>query len=379
MGKQPSKPLNVALIGYGYAGKLFHAPLIANTRGLKLTTVVSSDGAKVLRDFPNISTFSSTEDALTDPEIDLVVIATPNATHFELAQRSLQAGKHVIVDKPFTLTTSEATDLLHIAKDMNKHVSVFQNRRWDSDFLTIRRILAEGTLGEIVSFHSNFDRYRPQVQERWREQNLPGSGLWYDIGSHLVDQAILLFGAPNTVYGDLARQRSGAATVDYFHVLLNYDKTRVILHGSSLISGGTPRFAIHGTAGSFIKYGMDTQESDLKKGDKVGGSNWGVDPQEGILYSWKNGRLDTEVLNNVPGNYGSYYEAIRDTIQQGAPNPVSATEALKVMHTLELATESAELNRQLDFDKSYISNKSATDEAEIEEAQRVTQGSIAIN
>ncbi len=269
MDGHSSKPLNLALIGYGYAGKTFHAPLIAHTKGLNLAVVVSSNDAKVRKDFPKVSILSSPDDAFIHPAIDLIVIATPNETHFELAQKALKAGKHVIVDKPFTLTVAEATILVQIAKHTNKHISVFQNRRWDSDFLTVRQILSEGKLGEIVSFQSSFNRYRPEMKQRWREQALPGSGLWYDIGPHLVDQVVLLFGAPDTVYADFAMQRVKASAVDYFHVLLNYDSKRIILHSSSLVSGDTPRFAIHGTAGSFIKYGMDVQESQLKRERKL--------------------------------------------------------------------------------------------------------------
>jgi predicted dehydrogenase len=351
---QSNKPLNVALIGYGYAGKTFHAPLIAHTKGLNLAAIVSSNNAKVLKDFPKISIFSLPDDAFIRPEIDLVVIATPNDTHFELGQKALKAGKHVIVDKPFTLTVAEATMLVRMAKDTNKHISVFQNRRWDSDFLTVRQILSEGKLGEIVSFQSSFNRYRPEVKQRWREQALPGSGLWYDIGSHLVDQTVLLFGAPDTVYADFAMQRVGASTVDYFHVLLKYGKKRIILHGSSLVSGDSRRFAVHGTAGSFIKDGMDIQESQLKEGDKLGGDNWVADPSEGVLFTWKNDSLKSDSLVNIAGNYGSYYAAIRETIQHGAANPVTAAEAVTVMNILALGSRSAELGKELDFDKSYM-------------------------
>src|SRR3954462_14666444 len=187
-------------------------------------------------------------------DLDLVVIATPNDTHADLARRALEAGRHVVVDKPFTLTLAEARELAHLAARAGRVLSVFHNRRWDADFLTLRRLVADGTLGEVLALESRFDRFRPEVRKRWREAAIPGGGLWYDLGPHLVDQALRLFGPPSAVYGDLARQREGAEAVDYAHVLLRYPRLRVILHAGMLVPGETPRFTLHGTLGSYVKH-----------------------------------------------------------------------------------------------------------------------------
>jgi scyllo-inositol 2-dehydrogenase (NADP+) len=341
--------LNVALIGYGFAGKTFHAPLIAHTPGLNLRAVVSSDRAKVLSDFSNVDVESRADGMFSRPDIDLVVVATPNTTHFELASLALEAGKNVVIDKPIATSSEEAVKLVDLAKKKGLFISAFQNRRWDADFLTVRSLVERNVLGEISQFQSNYDRYRPTVQTRWREQELPGSGVWFDLGSHLVDQVVLLFGAPDTVYGDLAIQRSGAKSCDYFHVVLQCGKMRVILHSGSLVLGETPRFAIHGAAGSYIKYGLDTQEASLKKGQIPGSAEWGVDPKMGTLYTQVDGSANTKAEPNLPGNYPAYYQAIRDAILHGNPNPVNPDQTLIAMRILELAAESSRSGRVLPF------------------------------
>ena len=241
--------LNVALLGYGYAGKTFHAPLIAATPGLRLAAVASSDPAKVRADLPDATVLPDAAAVLAQADLDLVVIATPNDTHADLARRALEAGRHVVVDKPFTLTLAEARELADLAASAGRVLSVFHNRRWDADFLTLRRLVADGTLGEVLALESRFDRFRPEVRKRWREAAIPGGGLWYDLGPHLVDQALRLFGPPDAVYADLALQRPGAEAVDYCHVLLRYPRRRVVLHASMLVAGDSPRFAAHGLRG----------------------------------------------------------------------------------------------------------------------------------
>ena len=338
---QTTEPLQVALVGYGYASKTFHAPLITSVEGLRLACVVSSSGAKVKKDWPDIPVKASLEQALADPQVNLVVIATPNETHFELARQALQFGKNVVVDKPFTTSIADAVELITLAKRSKSLLSVFHNRRWDADFLTLRKLLAEGTLGEIVEFESHFDRYRPEVGKRWRDRPGPGGGLWYDLGPHLVDQVIELFGLPESLDADLEAQRVGAEAVDYFHVLLRYGRRRVILHGSCLVSRENARFSVHGTKGSFIKQGLDKQEDALKKGAKPGGPDWGRDPNDGALTIWQDGVRHVEPVPNLPGNYLAYYEGVRDAIREGAPNPVPGEEAVAVMAVLEKAQQSS--------------------------------------
>lgn len=338
-----------ALVGYGYAGRTLHAPLLSHTPGICLAAVMSSKPAEVLSDWPGTKVFANLDALLADPSIDLVVIASPNDSHFPLAQQALLAGKHVVVDKPFTATLAEARQLAALALEQHRVLSIFQNRRWDADFLTIQQLIKQGRLGRIVQFESHFDRYRPEVRARWREQAGVASGLWFDLGPHLVDQTLQLFGAPATVYADLAQQRDHASTCDYFHVVLGYGEQRVILHGSCLVSGGVPRFALHGTRASYIKYGLDRQEADLKQGRMPGDHDWGIDPVNGSLFTQTNERQRLESLPNLLGDYRQYYRALHAAITRGAANPVTPQQAIGVMSVIELALQSAEQNRTVTF------------------------------
>lgn len=337
----------VALLGYGFAGKILHAPLIRSVPGLSLTVVVSSRSAEVTQDLPGVNVTGSVEEVFGDPNVDLVAIATPNTTHFDLARRALLAGKHVVVDKPFTTTLAEAAELAQLARDKGRLLSVFQNRRWDADFLTLRSVIDSGELGRIVHLESHYDRYRPDVVARWREQPGPGSGIWFDLGAHLVDQVLLLFGMPEAVFADLAIQRSHAAAVDYFHVLLRYGGTRVILHGSNLVAEPARRFEIHGVSGSYCKTGMDKQEAALKRGEQPGGPGWGIDPEDGTLSIFQGGIAHARACPTLPGNYPAFYQAIQQALCEGAPNPVTPAEALGVMRLLEVACQSAAERREL--------------------------------
>lgn len=349
MGAFKGEPVNVALLGYGYAGKTFHAPLISSVDGLNLTKVVSSDSAKVMKDFPTATVTKSHDDAFADDSIELVVIATPNDTHFDLAKRALNAKKHVVVDKPFTTTADEAKELIKLADKQNKVLSVFHNRRWDADFLTLEKLLEKKTLGEVMHLESHFDRYRPEVRQRWREQAGAGTGIWFDLGSHLLDQVLQLFGEPDSIQADLELQRDEANAVDYFHTILRYGKRRVILHGSALVAAESPRFVLHGKHGSYIKYGLDTQEDSLKNGDKVNGEKWGVDTKNGALTTYNNDEPQTSELATERGNYSAYYEGVRDAIRLNSPNPVTAHDALLVMELLELGAASSASGRAISY------------------------------
>ena len=340
-------PLNVALVGYGFVGKVFHAPLIANTPGLRLHTVVSSDARKVLADHPGMRVVAEPEAAFADPDIDLVVIAAPNPVHAALASAALAHGKHVVVDKPFTVTLEQAQQVIADAERAERIVSVFQNRRWDADFLTLRQLIADGALGEVMEFHSHFDRYRPIVADRWRERDQPGSGLWYDLGPHLIDQTLQLFGMPEAVFADIALQREGAMAADYFNVLLRYPKLRVILHAGSLVPAQQWRFAVHGTRASYLKHGLDPQEDALRKGGIPGQAGWGVDPLPGVLRTETADGVETETVQGIPGDYVRYYTAMRDAILHGGPAPVTPQEALQVMTLLESALESSATHREI--------------------------------
>lgn len=331
-------PLRVALIGYGFAGKTFHAPLIRSVPGLALSTVVSRDAAKVHADLPDVDVVASADVALADPQLDVVVIASPNDTHAPLARAALEAGKHVVVDKPFALDLVEARELAAIAERAGRVLSVFQNRRWDADFLGIRQLITEGRLGEVTHFESHIDRFRPQVRVRWREQPGAGSGLWYDLGPHLVDQALCLFGLPDRVWASLAVQREGGTVTDWAHVVLEYGQRRVILHASMLVAGGSPRFVVHGTLGSAVKSMIDPQETQLLAGMRPGDVDWGVDPDDLLLYD---GSGNIERVSSPRGDQSRYYAAFRDAVLGQGDNPVTPQQAITVMAVIEAAIASA--------------------------------------
>ncbi|HDC4403447.1 TPA: oxidoreductase [Enterobacter cloacae] len=336
-----SDSIRVGLIGYGYASKTFHAPLIAGTPGMALAAVSSSDATKVHADWPTVPVVSEPKHLFNDPNIDLIVIPTPNDTHFPLAKAALEAGKHVVVDKPFTVTLSQARELDALAKSLGRLLSVFHNRRWDSDFLTVKALLSEGTLGEITFFESHFDRFRPQVRNRWREQAGPGSGIWYDLAPHLLDQAVNLFGLPVSMTVDLAQLRPGAQTTDYFHAVLSYPQRRIVLHGTMVAAAESARYVIHGTRGSYVKFGLDPQEDRLKNGERLPQEDWGYDMRDGVVTKVEGETLVEETLLTSPGNYPAYYAAVRDALNGTGENPVPASQAIQIMELIELGIESA--------------------------------------
>ncbi|WP_195605867.1 oxidoreductase [Klebsiella oxytoca] len=336
-----SDAIRVGLIGYGYASKTFHAPLISGTPGMTLAAVASSDENKVHADWPAMPVVSGPEQILNDPNIDLVVIPTPNDTHFPLAKAALEAGKHVVVDKPFTVTLSHARELEALAKSGGRLLSVFHNRRWDSDFLTIKALINEGLLGEVGYFESHFDRYRPQVRNRWREQGGPGSGIWYDLAPHLLDQVVNLFGLPVSMQVDLAQLRPGSQSTDYFHAVLAWPQRRVVLHGTLVAAAETARFIIHGSRGSYVKYGLDPQEERLKSGERLPQEDWGYDMRDGVLTRAEGEDITEESWLTLPGNYPAYYAAIRDALNGSGTNPVPASQAIQIMELIELGLESA--------------------------------------
>ena len=333
-------PLNVAILGYGFASKVFHAPLIASVPGLRLTAIVSRDPAKVAADWPEVPVVATPEAVFADPSIDLVVVPTPNPTHAPLARAALEAGKHVVVDKPFTVTLAEARELHAVAERCGRVLSVFQNRRWDADFLTLRDVIAGGELGRLVHFESHFDRYRPYLRNAWRETDAPGIGLWYDLGAHLADQALQLFGTPESITLDLAAQRDGSQVCDWFHAVLRYGTLRCVLHASTIAAQPAPRFMVHGTLGSFVKWGLDPQEDDLKAGRRPPRADWGYDALPAELTTCPEGAPQRREIPCLPGDYPAYYAAVRDAILGRAPNPVDARQGIRVMGLLELGVRS---------------------------------------
>ena len=342
--------IRIGIIGCGFATQTFHAPLIEGVPGLELAAVSSSDPAKVHAYRPSLEVLATPEALMARPDIDLVIVPTPNDTHFPLARAALLAGKHVVVDKPITLTVTQAQALDVLAKRQERVLSVFHNRRWDGDFMTVRQLLQTGELGRVVHFESHFDRFRPQLRTRWREQPGLGGGLWFDLGSHLLDQALQLFGWPQAIHLDMASLRDGSVTDDWWHAQLRYDGLRVSLHASALVAASERRFAVHGTRGSYVKHGLDTQEDALKAGAQPQWppqAGWGVDAQQSVLTGLVGDQLVARDWPVLPGNYGAYYAGLRDAILGLAPNPVTAQQAMDVMALIELGLQSANQRREL--------------------------------
>jgi predicted dehydrogenase len=334
--------IGVGLIGYGMAGRVFHAPLIRATAALDLKAIVNSRVAEVAALDPAIACVERVEDLFADPAIDLVVIATPSATHAALAADALRAGKHVVVDKPFALSLAEARSLAALAQSVDRRLAVFHNRRFDSDFLSIRAAIDNGTVGRVTHFESHFDRFRPEVRDRWREDGSAGSGVWFDLGPHLVDQALALFGSPDAVSADILALRTGAAADDWAHVILRYADKRVVLHASLNAPGGdrggAPRFTVHGTEGTIVKRTLDPQEAQLIAGLRPGDAGWGVDddPLEH--------RDGDGCMTQHPAEIGCqerFYAGVAEALLTGGPLPVSTQDAVAVQEVIEAAWFSA--------------------------------------
>jgi scyllo-inositol 2-dehydrogenase (NADP+) len=315
--------IGVGLIGYGLGGSAFHAPLIAAEPRLRLEAVVTSRAEQVERDHPGVRVVGGAEELLADPAVELVVVAAPNGVHHALAAAALRAGRHVVVDKPFTLSTAEADDLIALAEAADRRLSVFHNRRWDGDFLTVRRAVEAGVLGEVTTFVSRYDRFRPAPKGSWKEAAVPGSGLLWDLGPHLIDQAMVLFGPPRTVWADLGVQRAEVEAVDYVHLVLGYGRLRVVLHAGMLVRDPGPRFEVHGDLGSLVTWGLDRPEVRATLTGEVAGLE-------------QRGRLE-----GVATAYGSFYAAMAAAVAGEGPVPVAPTDARATVAVIEHALAGA--------------------------------------
>jgi predicted dehydrogenase len=338
-------PTRIGLIGFGFVAKTFHVPLLKGTDGYNITAVSSRHPADVKAVLPDVDVVSDPKALATHPDLDLVVIASPNETHAPLAELAMRAGHSVVVDKPFTITVEQARHLATLARERKVVLSVFQNRRWDSDFLTIRDAIRRDLVGRVVLFESRIDRYRPDVRDRWREVPGPGAGLLYDLGPHLIDQTLLLFGIPDSVQATLAKQRRGARTDDFFQLVLQYGEMVATLGAGSLVSGGTARFAVHGEKASVMKQKPDIQEDQLKAGVVPGSRDWGLDPDDAVVHESATGA--TRALKAARGDQRGYYVALREALHGRAPNPVPPEQGATVMAIIEAALRSEEAGRRV--------------------------------
>lgn len=348
---QPDAQIRAAVIGYGLAGEVFHAPLIDSTPGMTVSAIVTSDAdrrARAERDYPQARVYTSTDELWRDAaDYDLVIVAATNRAHVSLGIQAMQVGLPVVVDKPVAGSVAEAERLLRVSRETGRLFTVFQNRRWDNDFLTVRKIVSAGMLGSLTQFESRFERYRPTPKEgAWRESAAPeeAGGLLYDLGSHLIDQAMVLFGEPTHVYAEVDIRRPGAAVDDDTFVALRFTNgVRAHLWMSVVARVGAPRMLVRGLHGTFTKYGLDPQEEDLSNGLRPGDEGWGLESRE----RW--GHLSTDVdglhfdgpVESLPGSYEQFYSGVRDALRTGSPAPVDPTDSIRALRVIEAAFESA--------------------------------------
>jgi predicted dehydrogenase len=342
------KKIRVGLVGYGMSGQVFHAPFLHTSPLYDLVAVVERNQALAVQRYPYVQTERTIQALLKRNDIDLVVITTPNETHYPYTEAALMAGRHVVLEKPFANSTAEAMRLVELSKSADNKLSVYQNRRYVGDFKTIKSLLKQGSLGQVHEYLCHFDRYRTEPREgnAWREKPLPGSGVLFDLGSHLIDQALYLFGLPQYITAQLKMQRPFSVVDDYFDLRLDYaNGTTAILKSSMLVREMGPRYAVHGTLGSYLKYGDDPQEALLRQGHLPVGAQWGEEPamQHGILHTqYPDGTIRRETIPTQQGNYGEYYQNLYAALMQGAPLREKAEHGYNTIRIIELAFESHE-------------------------------------
>jgi hypothetical protein len=339
--------ISTAVISYGISAKTFHIPFITTNPGYSLDIIMQRNGNDALGKYPTVKVVNTFEEVILDQNIELVVIASPNTTHFPYAKAAMLAGKHVVVEKPFTNTSSEAKELIELSHKTGKICAVYHNRRYVADFLTMKSILDQGLLGQPVEFFAHYDRYRPSPRTYglWREEPLPGSGIFYDLGPHLIDQALVLFGKPTSITADIRKMKSYSQVDDFFDVKLEFKNLIVTLHASMLVREMGPRYMIHGTKGSFIKSGEDPQEELLKAGTLPIGNDWGKeDPTNfGLIHTEIDGKIIREVSPSLQGSYGKFYQNLYKSIAEGAPLVETPEHGYDVIKLIELAFESSRL------------------------------------
>jgi scyllo-inositol 2-dehydrogenase (NADP+) len=349
--------VRVGLIGFGLAGQAFHAPVIRGVPGMELACILERHTSKSKERYPEVRVARTLEEMLSDKAIDLCVVATPNDSHFSYAKACLEAGRHVVVDKPFTPTMTEATQLVRLAAEHNRLITVYQDRRWDGAFLTVKELVRAGVLGEVAEFEARFDRFRLDAKPNaWRENaEFPAAGVLWDLGPHLIDGALVLFGEPESVCASAFRQRSTSQIDDAFDVIMEYPRVRATLRARIIAYTPGPHLLVHGTEGSYIKYGMDPQEEILRSEhcpDGVDwGANWGLEPKD----RWGTLTRVSEPPRKVPterGDYRGFYVNVRDAIEKGSALDVTPEQALRTMRGLLLAHKSSREGRTVRWNEA---------------------------
>ena len=346
--------IRAGVVGFGLGGRVFHAPLISSVEGLELAAIVERSSNKAQERYPKITTYRTLDAMLADSSLDLIVVTTPSGMHYEQARQVLEAGKNLVIDKPMCARSHEIAELIRMATAKKVLLSAFHERRWDSEFGTIKKLLAEGTLGRLVHFESTLDRWRPTSRVPWKDNPSLGGGVLLDLGTHLVDQVLALFGKPQAVSAEVLRERDGAGADDCFTLRLRYPGISAVLSCSSLSSLARPRIYLRGTKGNYWKWVPDSQEAELSKITRIESATWGTEPAAdwGTLRVDVDGGMVTQPLAPVPGDYRMYYAGIRDALLGKGPVPVAAVDAWRVARILEWAVESSEQHRDIPCDWS---------------------------
>ena len=343
--------IKTALLSYGMSGKVFHAPFLNFHPGFELLGSWERSKKLIHQDFPSVKSYSTLEDLLED-DVDLVIVNTPVETHYEYAKQVLLAGKHAIVEKAFTTTVAQAEELAVIAKEKGLKLAVFQNRRWDSDFKTVQKIITDNMLGEIVEAEFHFDRYNPILSPKQHKETAnSGAGILKDLGPHLIDQALCLFGLPQSVFADIRITREHSLVDDYIDILLYYSNFRVRLKAGFFVREAIPAFVVHGKKGSFLKPRGDVQEDELKLGNKPNLETWGTESIEkrGLLHTEINGEIVKEYIPTLQGNYFDFFDGVYQSITNDATEPVTAQEGVHVMQIIEAAIQSSAQKKVIDL------------------------------
>jgi scyllo-inositol 2-dehydrogenase (NADP+) len=336
--------IRVGLLSYGMSGKVFHAPLLHVNPGFTMSKILQRSADDAAERYPYVRVVRNIDEILGDPEIDLVLVNTPDPTHYEYASAALEAGKHVVVEKPFVHEIAEGAALIELARKNNKILTIFQNRRWEGDFLTVKKIIENKCLGRLVTYEAHFDRFRNLIRNSWKEQAASKTSTLYNLGSHLIDQALVLFGMPDAVYADIRKQRTGAEVDDLFDLNLYYPKLKVTLKSSYLVREQGPRFMLHGTEGSFVKYGIDPQEEALTAGHYPDEPGWGEEPESdwGLLHTTMNGLNYRGRVETLAGCYTKFYDHLYETLVNGSVLMVKPEESLNGIRLIKAAYESDE-------------------------------------
>ena len=343
--------IKTALLSYGMSGKVFHAPFLSFHSGFELIGSWERSKKLIHHDFPHVKSYATIEDLLQD-DVDLVIVNTPVETHYEYAKKVLLAGKHAIVEKAFTTTVAQAQELSALAKEKGLKLAVFQNRRWDSDFKTVQKIIDDEVLGEIVEAEFHFDRYNPLLSPKQHKETInSGSGILKDLGPHIIDQAMCLFGLPQSIFADIRITREHSLVDDYIDILLYYATFRVRLKAGFFVREANPAYVIHGKKGSLLKHRGDIQEDELKLGKKPNLTTWGTEPIEkaGLLHTEINGEIVKKTIPTLQGNYYDFFDGVYNSIIKGSIEPVTANDGIHVMQIIEAAIQSSAQKKVVDL------------------------------